>query len=74
MLRPFTYTSDIMFIDAAHKWMRTEQLAASDSAHEPQAGVIGDSTKADAAMGKVFIDFKASDAVTQIRAYRESKP
>ena len=28
----------------------------------------------DAAMGKVFIGFKVSDAVAQIRAYRQSKP
>ena len=67
-------TSEIMFIDAAHKWIRTEKLAASDRAHEPQTGVIGDPTKANAAMGRVFIDFKVSDAVAQIRAYRQFKP
>lgn len=66
-------TSEIMFIDAAHKWIRTEKLAASDRAHEPQTGVVGDPTKANAAMGKVFIDLKVSDAVAQIRAYRQPK-
>ena len=67
-------SSEIMFIDAAHKWIRTEKLAASDRAHEPQTGVVGDPTKANAAMGKVFIDLKVSDAVAQIRAYRQPKP
>ena len=51
MLSPFTYTSEIMFIDAAHKWIPTEQFAASDGVYEPQSGVIGDPTEANAAAG-----------------------
>lgn len=67
-------TSEMMFIDSAQKWIRTDKLAMSDSAMEPRTGVIGDPTKATAAMGKVFIDFKVNDAVEQIRALRSSKP
>ncbi|HEY6289255.1 MAG TPA: creatininase family protein [Nitrospiraceae bacterium] len=67
-------TSETMFIDTAHKWLRTDKLAYSDSASEPKTGVNGDPTKASAAMGKVFIDFKVNDALAQIRAFRTSKP
>lgn len=67
-------TSEIMFIDAAHKWIRTDKLAYSDSAQEPKTGVIGDPTKASAAMGKVFIDFKVNNALAQIRALRNATP
>ena len=66
-------TSEIMYIDAAHKWIRVDKLAPSDSSQEPLTGANGDPTKASAEMGKVFIDFKINDAVDQIRAYRRSK-
>ena len=67
-------TSEMLFIDSTHKWVRTDKLAVSDSAMEPKTGVNGDPTKATAAMGKVFIDFKVNDAVAQIRALRMAKP
>lgn len=67
-------TSEIMFIDSAHKWIRANRLTFSDSSQEPKTGVIGDPTRASAAMGKVFIEFKVSNAVAQIRALRNSKP
>lgn len=67
-------TSEMLFIDSAHKWIRTDKLAVSDTAMEPRTGVIGDPTKATAAMGKVFVDFKVNDALAQIRALRSSKP
>jgi creatinine amidohydrolase/Fe(II)-dependent formamide hydrolase-like protein len=67
-------TSEMMFIDSTHKWIRADKLAVSDSTMEPKTGVEGDPTKATAAMGKVFIDFKVNDAVAQIRAFRSAKP
>lgn len=67
-------TSEMLFLDSAHKWVRADKLAVSDSTMEPKTGVNGDPTKATAAMGKVFLDFKVSDAVDQIRALRNSKP
>ena len=67
-------TSEMMFLDSTHKWVRTDKLAVSDSAMEPRTGVVGDPTKATAAMGKVFIDFKVNDALAQIRAFRNAKP
>jgi creatinine amidohydrolase/Fe(II)-dependent formamide hydrolase-like protein len=67
-------TSEMMYIDTAHKWVRADKLAVSDAAMEPKTGVEGDPTKATAEMGKVFIDFKVNDALAQIRAFRNSKP
>jgi creatinine amidohydrolase len=63
-------TSEIMFLDEGRKWIRRDKLAASDSTHEPITGVEGDPTKASAALGRVFLDFKVRDAVAQIRALR----
>ena len=63
-------TSEIMFLDAGRKWIRRDKLAASDSTREPVTGVEGDPTKASAALGRVFLDFKIRDAVAQIRALR----
>ena len=67
-------TSEMMFLDSAHKWIRSDKVAVSDSAMEPKTGVVGDPTKATAAMGKVFLDFKVNDALAQIRALRSAKP
>ena len=67
-------TSEVMFLDTAHKWIRTDKLAASDRTMEPKTGVDGDPTKATAEMGKVFVGFKVDDAVAQIRAFRSAKP
>jgi creatinine amidohydrolase len=67
-------TSELMSIDTAHKWIRTDKLAPSDRAMEPTTGVDGDPTQATVEMGKVFIGYKISDAVAQIRAYRAAKP
>jgi creatinine amidohydrolase/Fe(II)-dependent formamide hydrolase-like protein len=64
----------MMFLDSAHKWVRSDKLAVSDSAMESKTGVVGDPTKGTAAMGKVFLDFKVNDALAQIRALRSAKP
>ena len=67
-------TSEMMYLDSAHKWVRMDKLAVSDSSMEPKTGVEGDPTKGSAEMGKVFLDFKVNDAVGQIRALRNAKP
>lgn len=67
-------TSEVMYIDTAHKWIRKDKMAASDLSTEPATGVDGDPTQASAEMGKVFVELKISDAVAQIRAYRSAKP
>ncbi len=67
-------TSEVMYIDSAHKWIRADKLAASQGAMEATTGVDGDPTQASAEMGKVFVEFKINDAIAQIRAYRNAKP
>ncbi len=56
--------SEIMFIDKAGKWIRKDKLAPDDG----KMGVTGDPTQATAKLGKMFIDFKIKNAVTQIRS------
>ncbi len=67
-------TSEVMYIDTAHKWIRPDKMAPSSGAMEAKTGVDGDPTQASAEMGKVFVEFKINDAVEQIRAYRNAKP
>jgi creatinine amidohydrolase len=67
-------TSEVMYIDTAHQWIRKDKMAASDLSTEPVTGVDGDPTQASAEMGKVFVTMKIDDAVAQIRALRSTKP
>ena len=66
-------TSELMYIDLAHKWIRPEKLAKSDNKQQATTGVDGDPTKATPEMGKLFIDFKVGAAVAQIREFRNAK-
>ena len=62
-------TSEILFLDKAGKWIRRDKLAPGDKAN----GVDGDPRKASAELGKVFIQFKISSAVAQIRSMLAGK-
>ena len=66
-------TSELMFLDAGRRWIRTDKLAASDAGQQPATGVEGDPTKASAEMGKIFLAYKIDAAVAQIRAYRDAR-
>jgi creatinine amidohydrolase/Fe(II)-dependent formamide hydrolase-like protein len=66
-------TSEIMYIDSGHKWIRRDKLAPSDSKQEPLTGVDGDPTKATPELGKLFLGYKVTNAVSQIRARLERK-
>jgi creatinine amidohydrolase/Fe(II)-dependent formamide hydrolase-like protein len=55
-----------MALDGAHRWIRTDKLAPSEGAQTARTGVDGDPTKASAALGDVFLQYKVDDAVTQI--------
>ena len=63
-------TSEVMFIDTAHRWIRADKLAPSDGSERPKTGVEGDPSKATSELGQMFIAFKIEDAVAQIRALR----
>jgi creatinine amidohydrolase/Fe(II)-dependent formamide hydrolase-like protein len=57
-------TSEVMFIDTDNKWFRKEKLVEDGG----KMGVRGDPTQASAELGKMFIEFKIKNAVTQIRS------
>jgi creatinine amidohydrolase len=60
-------TSELMALDGQHRWIRADKLAASEGAQTARTGVDGDPTKASAALGDVFLQYKVDDAVEQIR-------
>ena len=55
-------TSQLLFLDRGHKWVRRDKLAAADQA----SGVDGDPRRASAELGKVLLDIKVKNAVAQI--------
>jgi creatinine amidohydrolase/Fe(II)-dependent formamide hydrolase-like protein len=57
-------TSEVMYIDRDHKWIRKDKLAPDDG----KMGVNGDPTQATPDLGKMFIDYKINDAIAQIRS------
>ncbi len=56
-----------MALDGQHRWIRTDKLAPSEGAQTARSGVDGDPTKATAALGDVFLQYKVDNAVNQIR-------
>jgi creatinine amidohydrolase len=56
-------TSQLMFIDKEHRWIRKDKLVKGDGKN----GVNGDPTQASPEHGQVFINLKTDDAVAQIR-------
>jgi creatinine amidohydrolase/Fe(II)-dependent formamide hydrolase-like protein len=60
-------TSELMALDAPHRWIRSDRLAPSGGARTAVTGVDGDPTKATPALGNVFLKYKIDDAVAQIR-------
>jgi creatinine amidohydrolase len=60
-------TSQIMYLDVAHRWIRADQLGASAGKPQSETGVSGDPTKSSVELGKRFIDNKVAAAVSQIR-------
>ncbi len=62
-------TSELMALDAQHRWIRSDKLAPSTGARTATTGVDGDPTKASAALGDIFLQYKIDDAVNQIRRF-----
>ena len=60
-------TSELMALDAQHRWIRGDKLAPSAGAQTAVTGVDGDPTKATPALGNVFLQYKIDDAAAQIR-------
>ncbi len=66
-------TSELMALDAQHRWIRTDKLAPSEGVETARTGVDGDPSKASAALGDVFLHYKIDDAVAQIRRLSQPK-
>ena len=66
-------TSELMALDAQHRWIRTDKLAASEGAATTRTGVDGDPTKASAALGEIFLQYKVDDAVAEIRRLLQTR-
>ncbi len=60
-------TAELAFIDRQGQWVRTDAWARSSNQTEQVSGVSGDPLRADAAMGRTFIDYKITNGVRQIR-------
>ena len=63
----FDDTSELMALDAQHRWIRSDKLAASTGARTAITGVDGDPTKSSPALGNIFLQYKVDDAVAEIR-------
>jgi creatinine amidohydrolase len=60
-------TSELMALDAQHRWIRSDKRARSEGAQTARTGVDGDPTKATPSLGEIFLQYKIDDAVAQIR-------
>jgi len=65
-------TSELMALDAQHRWIRADKLAPSGGGQTARTGVDGDPTKASAAIGDIFLQYKIDDAVAQIRRWLQA--
>lgn len=63
-------TSMMMLMEQVEKksWVRRDQLTAAKGQPEPATGINGDPSPATVEMGRIFMDYKVSGAVEQIRA------
>lgn len=61
-------TAELAYIDRQRQWVRSDAWARSSNKAEAVTGVSGDPSRADAAMGRAFIDYKVANGVQQIRA------
>ena len=61
----FDDTSQVMFVDRDHKWIRKDKLVKDDG--KGGTGVTGDQTIGTVALGKMFVGYKIKDAVDQLR-------
>ncbi|MEA2760776.1 MAG: hypothetical protein QOD47_60 [Gemmatimonadaceae bacterium] len=66
-------TSELMALDAGHRWIRSDKLAPSSGGQTAVTGVDGDPTKATAALGSIFLEYKIDDAVAQMRQLATSR-
>lgn len=65
-------TAQVMFLDQQQnqqpKWIRRDKLTAGRGQPEPSTGISGDPSPATPDIGRIFMDYKVTCAVDQIRA------
>jgi creatinine amidohydrolase len=66
-------TAQVVALDAGNRHIRRDRYAASAAGPEPAAGMMADVSPATADMGKIFLDYKVSSAVEQIRKLAAQK-
>jgi creatinine amidohydrolase/Fe(II)-dependent formamide hydrolase-like protein len=66
-------TSELMALDAQHRWIRADKLAPSVGSETARTGVDGDPSKASAQLGDIFLQYKVANAVAQIRQLLTSR-
>jgi creatinine amidohydrolase/Fe(II)-dependent formamide hydrolase-like protein len=66
-------TSELMALDGGHRWIRADKLAPSEGVQTARTGVDGDPTKATAALGDIFLQYKIDDAVSQMTALKRNQ-
>jgi creatinine amidohydrolase/Fe(II)-dependent formamide hydrolase-like protein len=60
-------TAQVMALDQGGRLIRRDRFAVSAAGPEPANGMVADVSPATAELGRVFLDFKISGAVEQIR-------
>ena len=66
-------TSQVLFLDEAHKYIRDDKLAVSKAGPTAETGV-NDPSGATPELGKTLLEFKISSAVDQIRQFQTPRP
>jgi creatinine amidohydrolase len=65
-------TSQVMFLDDTHKWIRQDKLSVSKAGPTSETGV-NDPSGATADLGRILLDFKINDAVAQMKQLLTAK-
>jgi len=66
-------TAQVLFLDQQKKWIRSDKLTAAKGQPEPATGINGDPSPATVEMGRIFIDYKVTSALDQIKAQMAAK-
>jgi creatinine amidohydrolase len=66
-------TAQVVALDTGSQHIRRDRYAASAAGPEPAAGMMADVAPATADMGRIFLDYKVSSAVEQVRKLAAQK-
>lgn len=66
-------TAQVVALDGDNRHIRRDRYGASAAGPEPAAGMMADVSPATAEMGRIFLDYKVSSAVEQIKKLSAQK-